>query len=198
MLTKEEVENLMKIEGNVRGEGLLTNIEYVRLRKGEEGVKAVEKKLEELGYPVVSKKIQPLEWYPEALGVLVILVIKEVFNLTDKDIFEMGAFAPRISFVIKMLLKYFLSARKSFKESPKYWSANYDFGELEAHEFNEKKKYVVLRVKKFKFHPILCVYLAGYMLQFAKYVIKSKEVTIKETKCMLKGNLYHEYVIKWV
>jgi len=30
MLTKQEAEKIMKIKGNVRGEGLLTDLEYVR------------------------------------------------------------------------------------------------------------------------------------------------------------------------
>lgn len=198
MLTKKEVEKLMKIKGNVRGEGILTDVEYVRFRKGEKGVKLLEEKLKELDYPLKFKEIKSLEWYPVWLDIFKILTIKEIFGWTDKDIFEMANFAPKVSFLVQMLIKYFLSAQRSFEESPKYWRQHYDFGELEAHEFNGKEKYMVFRVKKYKTHPIMCIICAGYFLRMAQFVLKSKEVTIKETKCIFKGDSYHEYIIRWV
>jgi len=197
MLTKEKAKKIMEIKGNIRGEGILTDIEYVREQKGEEGIKKVEIKMAELGYPLKLKEIQSLDWYPQGLDILKILVIKEVFNWTNKDIFDMAVFAPQVSFLVRMLIKYFLSAKKSFEQSPNYWKQHFDFGELEAHEFNEKEKYLVFRIKNYKTHPIMCVILAGYFLQMSKYVLSSKEVTIKETKCMFKGNPYHEYAVKW-
>lgn len=197
MLTKEEAEKLIKIKGNVRGDNILTNVEYVREREGEEGVKKLEKKLAELGYPLKFKEIQSLEWYPIGWGVLEILVIKEIFNWTDKDVFEMGSFAAKVSFMVRTLMKYFISPEKSFKESPRYWQKNFDFGELEAYELNEKGKYAIFRLRNFKVHPILCINHAGYFLQMARYVLSAKESKIKETKCVFKGDPYREYTITW-
>lgn len=195
---KKEAENLMKIRGNVRGEGILTDIEYVREKRGEQGVKKIEEKLAELGYLINFKEIESLGWYPQKLDVLKILVIKEIFNWSDKDIFEMASFGPQISFLVRMLIKYFLSAKKSFKRSPNYWRQHYDTGELEAYEFNEKEKYIIFRLKDYKTHPIMCVIFAGYFLQMSRYVLKSRNIKIKETKCMFKGDPYHEYVVSWV
>lgn len=197
ILTKKEAEKIMKIEGNVRGEGILTDVEYLQKREGEKGVKKVEEKLAELGYPIKFKEIQSLDWYPQGFDVLKMLVMKELFNWTDKDIFKMATFAPQVSFLVRMLIKYFLSAKKSFEQSPNYWKQHFDFGELEAYEFSEKEKRIVFRIKNYKTHPVMCVVLAGYFLQMSKYVLKSKEVTIKETKCMFKGDPYHEYVVNW-
>ena len=197
MLDKQQADNLMKIKGNVRGEGILTDVKYVRYQKGEEGVKIVEKKLEELGYLTKFKDIKPMEWYPEGLDVLVVLVIKDVFNWANKDIFEMGSFAAKVSFLVRMLMKYFLSPEKSFKESPRYWATNFDFGELEAYKFDEKNKFMVFRLREYNSHPIMCVDLAGYFLQMAKYVSNNKEVAIEETKCAFRGDEFHEYTIKW-
>lgn len=194
---KQEAKKLMKIKGNIRGEGILTDVEYVRYRKGEKGVELVEKKLKELSCPLKFKEIQPMGWYPAGLDVLNILVIKEILNWTDKDIFNMGNFAAKVSFLVRMLMKYFISAKKSFEESPKYWSKNFDFGKLEAYEFNEKKKYMTFRLRDYRTHPIMCIDLAGYFLQMARYVVKSEKITIEETKCLFKGDPYHEYLIKW-
>jgi hypothetical protein len=194
---KEEADRLMQIKGNSRGEILRTHAVYIFYRKGEEGVRLVEKKMEEIGYPLRFKGIRPLTWYPEALSVLVILVAKEIFKWEDSDIFDMGNSAPKYSFIVKLLMKYFLSPKRSFEESPKYWRAYFDFGTSEAAEFNEKEKYLVVRVKGYKFHPLVCIYHSGYFLRIAQFVIKSKRIAIKEIKCAHQGDPYHEYLISW-
>ena len=195
---EEEANRLMKIKGNARGVTLQTHAEYILYKKGDEGLRRVEEKLKELGYPLKFKEVRPLKWYPEGLGVLVLLVAKEIFNWSKSDIFDMGNSAPKYSFVVKLLLKYFLSPRRSFQESPKYWRKHYDFGELETGEFNEKEKYLIVREKGYKFHPIACIFHSGYFLRIAQYVIKSEKITIEETKCMFKGDPYHEFIIRWI
>jgi hypothetical protein len=194
---KQEADRLMKIKGNSRGEILRTHAVYIRYRKGEEGIRAVEEKMKELGYPLEFKTIKSLNWYPEAQGVLVILVAKQLFNWTESDIFDMGNSAPKYSFIVKLLLKYFVSLKKSFQEASKYWEKHYDFGQLEPSKINEKEKYLIVRVRGHKFHPIVCTFWRGYFLRFTSYVIKSKNITCRETKCVFKGDPFHEFLIKW-
>lgn len=194
---EKTAKELSKVKGNVRGEGILTDVEYLRYKKGEKGIQMLEKKLEELGQPIKFKDVQPMKWYPVGLDALKILVMKEIFNWSDKEVFEMANFAAKVSLLIKIMVKYFLSAEKSFKQSPKYWRQNYDFGELEAREFNKEKKYMVFQVRDYKIHPILCIVLAGYFLKVAQFVLKSNIVTVKETKCAFKEADFHEFVINW-
>ena len=47
-MTKEEVDEIMKIPGNVRGAILQTHAVYIEHKKGREGVKMLEEKLKEL------------------------------------------------------------------------------------------------------------------------------------------------------
>lgn len=197
MLTKQEIKKLLSIKGNIRGDAILIVIEYIRYKKGEKEIKMIEKRMGELGHPIKFKDIKPTRWYPVGLDVLKILVIKEVFNWSNKDIFEMANFASKVSFLTKMMVKYFLSAERSFKESPRYWKHNFDIGELEASEFNREKKYMTFRVKGYKVHPIMCIIFAGYFLRIAQFVLKSDRVSIKESKCMHNNNPYHEFTIKW-
>jgi len=194
---KKEIKKLKKVKGKIRGEGILTNLEYIRYRKGEEGIKAVTKRLKELGEEIDFKSIRPMEWYPVYLDTLMDLAIMDALSWTEKDIFEMGNFAPKVSFLMRMMMKYFVSAKMSFTESPKYWNKNFDIGKLEAHEFNVKEKYMIFRVKNFKVHPITCVNHAGYFLRMAQFVLKSEKITIEETKCIFKGDPFHEYTIRW-
>lgn len=194
---KEEVSRLMQIKGNVRGEVFLANAAYIKYREGEAGMILVEEKLTELGYPLKFKALRSLNWYPESLSVLVMLVAKEIFNWKESDIFKMGNSAPKYSFIVQLLMRHFLSPRKCFQESPKYWKAHFDFGELETIEFNEKEKYLIVQVKGYEFHPLCCIYHSGYFLRIAQLVIKSEKIEIRETKCAHKGDPYHEYLINW-
>lgn len=196
-ITKEEIKKLIEVEGKVRGVVFQTDATYVRLKKGEGGLKAVEKKTKELGWPIDYAGVKTMDWYPIGLRVLSLLTIKETFNWGDKEIYDMGDSAPKYSFIVKMLLKYFLSIRRSMEESPTYWAKHYTVGKLEFIELDEEKRYYIIRLKNFKIHPILCLYLTGYFHRISLYTIKSGKITIEEVKCMFKGDPYHEFIGKW-
>lgn len=198
MLDKKTIEEILKIEGKVRGAVFQTDAKYVLEKKGEEGLKMVEAEIKKIGQPIsYGKEIMVTGWYPLSWRLFSLLTIQKVFNWGEKEIFEMGNSAPKYSFIVKTLLRYFVSLKKTFTESSKYWKEHYSVGELEAPEINIKRKYVVLRLKDFKIHPILCIYLKGYFKAVAQLVVRTENMTIEETKCIFKDNSYHEFVISW-
>lgn len=197
-IAKEEIKKLMEIPGKARGQVFLTDFKYIKEVKGEEGIEALKKKIKEWGDIIDYEKIKTMEWYPVGLRALSLLAIKEAFGWGDKEIEEMGKTIPKISFIVKMLMKTFLSIRRSFIEAANYWKKHYLIGELVPAELDEKKKYLFLRLKNFKIHPILCVYLRGYFYTIANLILKSEKITIEETRCAFKeGDPYHEFLIKW-
>jgi len=191
------LEKIIQIKGSVRGAIFQSHATFIQNKKGKEGLKAVEKKMAELGYPVNFKQIKSGEWYPEALSVLVILTAKDLFGWTEKDIFDMGSLAPKHTFISRILMRYFISMERFIAEVPKYWKKHVDIGELEVVRFDEEKKYIILREKDFKFHPILCIYHAGYYRGITSFIIKSQKISVEETRCVFKGDAYNEYLIKW-
>ena len=196
---KQIADDLMQKKGNVKGEVIRANFVYIKEKKGEDGLKSLEGKLNELGIPIKHGDIKPFNWYSEALSALIVIVAKEVFSWTEADIFDMGNQAPKYSFILmKILLKYFVSTVKVFELAPYYWKRHFDTGEIERVEFNEKEKYVIFRVKGHNFHPLVCIYEAGYYLRIAQFSTRSKDVHIEETKCAFADNPYHEYKITWV
>ena len=197
MLTKTEVENLMRKKGKVRGVVFNTDAEYILYKKGEEVLEKVQQKTKEWGYPVDYKNIRNMEWYPVGLRALSLLAVKTMFNWSDKEIENMGYSAPAHSFVVKLLMKYLLTLKETYQKSSEYWTKHYTVGELKVPEYNEKKKYCVLQLWDFKIHPILCSYYAGYFRKIAELGARQKITDIKETKCFFKGDSYHEFVIKW-
>lgn len=192
-----DLEKIIQVEGNTRGAIFQSHASFIQDKKGQEGLTAVEKKMAELGYPIIFKKIKTGEWYPESLSVLIMLSVENLFNWTEKDIFEMGSSAPKHTFISKILMRYFISLERFIAEVPKHWRKHLDFGELKAVQFDEKKKYIILQEKVPKFHPILCVYHTGYYQGITKYIIKSQKIYVEETKCIFKESPYNEYLIRW-
>lgn len=195
-LTKELAKKLMETEGEARGANLKTDWEVILSRYGDEGLKKLEAKMAELGYPVKYDEIETMNFYPVGLDALSILSIKEVFNLSDQELKELGAEAVKFSLFLKILIKYFPSLNLLAKEAPKMWREHYSVGDLEVVETNEKEKYIILRIKNFGFHPAQCANLQGYFSKILQMAVKAP-VTCEETKCTFRGDAYHEFVIKW-
>jgi len=155
--------------------------------------------MQEWGNPVSYDKVHATIWYPVGLRAVSLLAIKEAFGWGNKEIFDLGNAIPKFSFIVKMLMKTFLSIQRVFDESPKYWEKHYTKGVLENYKIDQKQKCIILRLRNFKIHPILCPLYAGYFLRIGQYVLKSKKITIKETRCSFRGDAsYHEYTIRWV
>ncbi len=195
---KKEAEKLMQVEGNVKGEVFLTHANFIFQKEGDEGIRRVEKRLEELGYPLKLRKVETGKWYREALSVLTVLTAKEVFGWTDEDIYEMGNTAPKTSFIIKIFIRHLASIEDVLERVGQYWEKHYDFGAIEKSDFNKKERYIIVRVRGYGFHPLLCgPYFKGYLTRIAQFSIKSDNIKTEETACIFKGDLYNEYKITW-
>jgi hypothetical protein len=195
---EKDAKELMQKPGRTKGSELITFANYIRDLKGEEGLRAVEKKMAEAGCPFRFDEVKEMgQWYPEYVNVLAILTAKHVFNWSKEDVFNFGYNSPKYSFLLKIFVKYFTSFKMVFEGAPKYWRKFLDVGEIEATEFNEEKKYLILQLRDYMFHPIMCDYFAGYFLKIAENSVKSQKVKIEEVKCSYRGDPYHEYFISW-
>ncbi len=193
----EEVKELKKIPGGVKGEKFFVFISYVRNKEGEEGVEKLLKKMRDFGCPIDLKEMSHFKMYPEYYRVVLMVVTKELFGWTEKDVFEMGYYSPRYSFLTKLLMRHFISIRKVFEMTPVFWSKHHDFGSVEPISLDEKKGYAVIRLSDYKFHPLMCGHFAGYFKGVAELCLKNKKVDVEEIKCMHKGDDFHEYRIMW-
>ena len=193
-ITKEEIKKLMEMPGKVRGTSFRTASQYILEKEGKEGLKRLEKEMENLGHPLDFSKVKNLEWYPVGLRALVFILLRKVFNWQDKDMIEMGSASPKFSFIVKITLKYLISPRKVFELASKHWRQHWTGGVLEQAEWHEK--WCILRLKDFKFHPDYCLFLCGYFPRMGQ-LGGGKNVTCEETKCIHKGDPYHEFLIKW-
>ncbi len=190
-------DELKNFTGKVRGEAFRTRLEYIRKKEGEEGVKSLQKKMNDLGVDIDLEKISRDAWMNEGINSLSVVVAKEIFNWSEEDVFNLGRFAFKTSFLTKTVLKYFVSMEKALLVADKYWKKYYDFGELKLAEFNKKEKYAVVRKKGYETHPLLCIQHIGYITAGAELLLRNDNIFVEETKCIHKGDEYHEYKISW-
>jgi len=161
-MEQEEINKLKNIDGQVRGVTLQTDAVFVTRKIGQDGVAKLQQKTKELGWEIDYKNVQITGWYPVGLRAFSLLCMKEAFGWGDKEMQEAGNDAPKYSFIAAMMMKYFISIRKVFNETPKYWEKHWRMGKLEPHELDELQKRMVLRIVNFKIHPVLCPYFLGY------------------------------------
>ncbi|MBZ9572355.1 hypothetical protein KJA15_03430 [Patescibacteria group bacterium] len=139
IVSKEEINELMKIKGEISGRIIKAAREYLVKEKGEEGMKKVRDAMTKLGYPINYRKIKSTDYYPLHLTTLTLLISKRLFNFDDKKFQEMGEFESKSSIIIRIFLKYFVSLEKLLKEAPKMWRKYFSIGDLKIVERNQEK-----------------------------------------------------------
>lgn len=198
MLSKKEVSKILKFKGSIRGTVLKTDAKYVVDNYGKKALKKVEKEIEKTGVEIKYDEIKTVGWYPLGWRVISLLVIKETFDWKDKDVFKMGEAAPKNSFIVRTILKYFVSAEKTFSEISVYWQKHYSVGMLSTREIKEEEKYLIFSLRDFKVHPILCIYFQGYFRSISSMILGGAETKIEESKCPFKNkSSSHEFLITW-
>ncbi len=194
MINKEELNRLIEAEGEVKGVVFQTDANYVLEKEGEAGFKKIEDKVKELGLPI-NYKSGAMDSYPIGLRIASLLLIKEVFSWPDSEIRNIGATAPKTSFIVKLLMKFFISIEKFVKKIPTFWDQHYTRGKLEVVSFNNEKKELLLRLTEIEIHPIFFIYLEGYFEKMLQFLEKTSKAEIKES--VHEGKPCHECLIKW-
>lgn len=195
LLDKTIVEKLLSLKGEVRGIVFKTDAEYVLKIRGEMGLKTLEESLRALGCPINYREINTMDFFPIGKRVISLLAIKNFLNFSEEEIENMGRTAPKLSLIIRLFMKYFLSIKNTIGQTPNMWKKHYTIGLLEG-EANEEKREIILNLKDFRIHPIMCLYLKGYFATVGELIVKSK-ISIKETKCVFRGDPYHQYIVNW-
>ena len=205
LITEEEIKKIMENPGKIKGSAFKGEVEYILEKKGEEGLKAVAKETERLGYPIKYREIKETEWYPLGLKMVSLFATLATFNWGKKELAEIAKSSAKVSFIIRLFLRHFISPEKVFRiAAPRLWKRYFNLGSLEPSDFyNVEKKggggQGILRIKNFKLHPLYCFYLSHFFKGIANLTeSKFKEVTLEETKCMFRGDNYHEYLMKWI
>jgi hypothetical protein len=192
------IKKIISLEGKVRGDVLRTDLEYIKKKEGKKGFEKIENKIKSFGIDMSLETLNNTRWYNIGYKVLILELCRNLFSWRDKDIIKMGAMASKQSFIIRTILRYFISLDKSFKETPKYWSKYWDAGEFIPKKIEIKKKFLIISLKNLNVHEDLCLYFLGHFKTMTEMIINSKNVEIKEIKCSFKdGGDSHDFRITW-
>jgi hypothetical protein len=198
LLSKEEIEEIEKIEGKIIGNASKNKFNFVLEKVGKEGIRKIEEEMRKIGHPIKYEEMKNFNWYPAKEDLYLTVIIKRLFNFSDDEIREMGRFNARISLIAKTMMRYFISIEKVAKEVGNYWRKYRTIGKLEAEKIDIENKEIVLVLKDFTGHPIFCRFLEGYFWQISSYVISEKEnLKVEEIECVFKGGKVHRFKITW-
>lgn len=195
---QEEVNRIMKKSGNVRGDILRDHFLYIKEKEGDSGVQKMESLLEECGYSLKFSEIKEMDWYKDAFCGLFLYLLNKFFGWNEDEFFRMGERVTKYSFIAtRILLRYFISMDVLLREAPKIWKKHVDFGNLEVVDYDKEKKHVFIKITDYDIHPFTCSYQRGYYKGLFGYVLKEKNITVEEEKCIYHGDPFHLYKISW-
>ena len=186
---------MKKYSGEVRGVAILTDAEFVRKKWGVEGLNKIKAVASDLGYPIEYEKIKALAWYPLALRMLSLFIITDTFNMSGEQVEEMGYTAPKFSFLMKWLVKYFASTKMTIDQAPSVWRKHYTIGSLET-QYNEGDNFALVQVKGLAFPEMGIKYLQGYFRRVTEFSV-GKPVYCELTETPGEESKYYAFKAWW-
>ena len=196
VISKEEFDELMNIKGEIRGMSLKIIANFILQEKGKVGLKKIEDTITELGYPIRYKDIKAMTFYPIGLEAITELALERVFGFGKEEFKKLGEFSPKSAVVVRLFMKYLFSINSLVKGIPKMWKIYYTVGNLKVVELDKEKRYMILKLENFRLHPNECQVCLGYFPTVLQ-MVTGKKTTCKETKCVFKGDDYHEFLLEW-
>lgn len=168
--------------GNVSGSCTNAIFDYLRFVGAGERVPEILARTEEYGATQKTTKVDPLRRYPIAIEMSLIFASKDVLGWGHDELKELGRNIPRVSFVVKLFLRYFLTLETSTREASKYWDKHFDFGELEVLSTDIDSGNYIVEVRGFDIHPDYCVFLCGFLETMIGFVV-SRPIQSEVIKC---------------
>lgn len=197
MITRSEFQQIVKLDGQVRGSALRTDAAYVESHRGRSGLRRIEAAFEALGYPLRYAQIRNMAWYPVCLRILSLRLVQDGLGLDEEGLHAMGDGAPKFSFLVRVGLDLPLVPGTIGGKIPGYWRRHYTVGELRAEKMDGPGRSLRLQLTGLRLHPVLCRYLEGYFGRLMQFGLADRPVECRETKCVHRGDACHEYEINW-
>lgn len=198
-LLGKEIQEMNKLQGKERGADIKYLVNYVKIKEGENGLKALKIELaEQYNFFLPNfEKVVEVEWIPESIPHIFLVASVRFFNWNEKDVYEMGRSAISYSKTIKMFIRYFSSVKMTMQKAIGNWGEYYTEGSASLISFDKEKKEAQVEIKDFKTHPFVCIYLAGVFSKVAEITSGSKNVKVEEMKCIFKGDASHVFKLTW-
>lgn len=199
LLSKKDAISYLDIEGKVRGAAFQTDANFIKSNLGQTGLGSLEEEFKRLGISFSYENISAMRWYRIGYRNLELELIKDVFNWTDTQIIQMGIMAPKHSFLVKLLMKHFISPNKAIQKTSEYWDKHNTIGKLDVLEFNENHT-LIIEITDFPVGKTYCRYLQGYFITISRLLFSLDseiEVQVQELQCISNDEDSHIFKIIW-
>ena len=196
MLPKEEIERISSLPGEAIGASLKEDVGFLLLKEGEEGLKRVEAELTKVSHPLQLKKIKTFHWYPFYYGIFIHAINRDLFQWSDETYRENGRYSAKISVVLKIGIKYFISVERTLEHVNRAWRMYYTMGEVSS-EYDKEKRSIIVTFKGFTGHPTFCRSLEGFAWQVFYYHLRINTIVVKERECPFNGGSAHRIQRTW-
>ncbi len=197
MITPRDREYADAATGELRGAALKTDERYIKKNGGNEALSKIETLLQSWKHPIDYSSIKKMQWIPATTRVYSLLAIRELFNLDDTAVYEMGCDGAKFSFIVRIMTKFIKSSTGSIEAVQKNWSSFFSIGSLEVSFFDIQTQNGSVIIRHINMHPIFCLYLAGFFSTLLQNYFPGKHISVTETKCSFQGDAYHEYTMHW-
>ena len=182
-------------DAKCRGTLFIANAAFVKKIGGDDGLAKVEASLAKRWPGFKFAAVGEKDWLPLKMRVDFLETCKAELGWDDRRIFQMGEEAVKYSFIVQILMNYFMSIQKALAHGPEIWEQNYRAGRIKVLE--NTKDMGRLAIYDLKFSPILCTYLAGYFHGVGLRIAKVQSIEVLEEKCVHKGADHCEFAFKW-
>ncbi len=196
-VTKEEINNIMGMPGEVSGEVLQNDKRFIIKKGGRRKVVEAEEEMSDYGHSFSYNKIKKKAFYPWGKRVLSLLAISNIFKMEQSMIKNLGKNSVIMPPWVKFKIRYFSSTEQVLENFARNWRKNNTVGRVEIKKIDKEKKQVVVVLYNLDFHPIFCDYFCGYLAKMVE-ISEGRSVSCQEEKCYFSGDCdFHQFVVKW-
>ncbi len=194
MSLQEKINNIASQEESVRGEIILKAMDFIKRERGKVGFEKIKNTLKDLEIKPDPEKIDSLDWVNGSVLTAILLLSKDIFEWTDRDIVEMGIYTPKNSVMNKFFIDHFTSLESFSKVIDNYWKKVSTAGQMEITDKNKKE--LIVTLSDYDYDPLNCLFISG-LLQTVFSLSHQGFPQIKEKKCIHQGDSVHQFLISW-
>ncbi len=199
-LTEKDKKYIENTEGTVLARAAIDHLTVLERKHGKKVKGDIKREMENVGYSLDTFKIKPAERIPTSHYMAFFVVEKQLFNLDDEGIREMGRETAKMSFLLRFASSLLISIETLCKNSNVAWNKYYRGGGGELYITELKKEEKILRgeLRNFLGHPIHCRYMEGYFGQVVS-LVAGGEAKCREEKCPFseEESNVHRFMATW-
>jgi predicted hydrocarbon binding protein len=180
----------MEDELRISGDNIIHALEFIRRKKGEEGLNWIVCETGQGISDIYPEKMYPLELYIELLN-----VIQSNFEDTDSTVISRIGYDRAKTLTIFEFHKKKTDPISILKLMQKHWSRFNEFGRFEVKSKDNSSATVYLC--DCPANPVYCQRMEGFIKGIITAVCFRKDAVVREVRCKGKGDRYCKFMASW-